>query len=134
MTTLTEAKKAINDRFIADWTGTTPFTIDNEDFTETEGISWARLTVRNTAGGQVSLGKTGNRRYDRLGRIKVSIFVPVETGTSEADTLALQALNLFEGTRFNGVTVNDAVIKEIGANDTWYQITMTARFEYYEIK
>lgn len=134
MTTTNAAKIAINDRFIAEWTGKTPFTLDNDDFTEPDGVPWTRLTVRGIGGGQTSLGKVGNRRYDRLGQIVINIFTPVEEGTSRGDILAQEALDLFEGTRFNGVVVNNAVIQEIGAKDTWYQINVTASFEYYEIK
>lgn len=134
MTTLSEAKIAINDRFIAEWEGKTPYTIDNDEFLEPENVAWTRLTVRNIGGGQSSLGRIGNRRYDRKGIIVVSVFTPVEQGTSEADLLAQAALVLFEGTRFGGVTVNDGVVKEVGAKNTWYQEVMTAEFSYDEIK
>lgn len=134
MTTLSEAKIAITDRFIAEWEGKTIYTTENEGFTEPEKDTWVRLTVRNIGGGGVSMGRVGNRRYDRKGIIVVSIYTSVEQGTSEADLLAQDALVLFEGTRFNGVTVNDGVINEVGADDTWYQINMKAEFEYYEIK
>lgn len=135
MTTLVEAKLAINDRFIAAWEGKTPYTIDNEDFTEPEGEAWVRLTVRNIGGGgQTSLGKVGNRRFDRKGIISVSVFTPIEQGTSEGDELAEFAKDLFEATRFNGVTAKNGLVKEKGSDNTWFQHIMKVEFEYYEIK
>lgn len=134
MTTLVEAKKAINDRFIAAWEGKTEYTIDNEDFTEPESGAWVRLTVRNTDGGQTSMGRVGNRRFDRKGVIVVNVFTPIEQGTSEGDVLAEFAKDLFEATRFNGVTVNNGLVREKGSDKTWFHHIMTADFEYYEIK
>ena len=134
MTTLAEAKQAITDRFITAWEGKTLYTTENTGFSEPEDKTWVRLTVRHKEGGQVSLGRVGNRRYDRKGIIAVSVFTPMEQGTSEADELSQFALELFEGTRFNGVTVNNGTIREVGVDNKLYQEMMQAEFEYYEIK
>jgi hypothetical protein len=132
--TPTRAKQAINDRFIAQWAGATPFTFDNEEYVPQIGFKWVRVTVRHIGGNQSTLGKETNRKFERRGLIFVSVFIPAENGTSEADLLAKAAQDIFEGTRFNGVIVNDSTIREVGSSDGWYQVIMEANFNYFEIK
>ena len=135
MTTINEAKKAINDRFTLAWGVTTLVTKDNAEFTTpTEREPWVRLTIRHTGGNQETLGKKTNRKYERRGKIFVSIFVDVDIGTSLSDSLGKTAQDIFEGESFDGVTVNDTVIREIGANDIWFHVIMEADFLYNEIK
>ncbi len=135
MTTLNEAKQAVNDRFKTLWGTKTTYSLPNEPFTQpTPDESWVRLTVLNVGGGQESLGKVGNRRFERRGIIIVNVFTPLEEGTFGGDTLASEVQTIYEGTKFDGITVNDSRIREKGVEDQWYHTIMEADFIYYEIK
>ena len=134
MTTINEARQAIYARFISQWGTQTEFTFDNEPFTEPVSDPWVRLAVRNTDGGQETLGQSGNRRYTRDASIFVQVFTLIDTGTQEADTLARIARNIFEGERFSGVFANDGTIREIGPDGKWYQTNVEIAFFYDEIK
>lgn len=135
MTTSNEAKQAINDRFIAEWGVKTTYSLPNEPFTQpTPDLPWVRLTAINVDGGQETLGKKGNRKYERQGIIIANVFTPLEEGTSLGDALATDIQNIFEGERFNGVTVNNSRVREKGVEDQWYHTIMEADFIYYERK
>jgi hypothetical protein len=135
MTTLSEAKKAINDRFIASWGATTTYTFANEEFSQpTADQSWVRLTMINYDGGQETMGKKGSRRYERYGLIIANIFTPIEAGTSKGDELGTALQVLFEGERFNGVVVNNSTIRDKGVEDQWYHTMFEAEFIFYETK
>ena len=88
----------------------------------------------NVDGKQESLGKIGNRRFERFGIIIANVFTPLEEGTSEGDNLARDIQNIYEGTRFNGVTINNSIVREKGVEDQWYHTIFEANFVYYEIK
>lgn len=134
MTTSKEAKAAMTDKFITEWADQTAYVLDNEDFKGPDETEWVRFTIRHTDGGQETLGRVGNRRYERSGSLFISVFTPTEIGTSLADTLALNALTIFEGTSFSGVTINDCVSREKGANGKWYQVLVECAFLYNEVK
>ena len=134
MTTPSQAKLAITDLFVTEWADRTPYTKDNEEFKPDDIPTWVRLTIRHTGGNQETLGKKGNRKYERRGIITVSVFTPIETGTYDSDILSKAAQDIFEGENFGGVVVNDTNIREIGANDKWYQVLMEANFHYNELK
>lgn len=135
MTTSNQAKQAINDRFILLWNDKTPYSLPNEPFTQPEpDTAWVRFTVINIEGGQETLGKKGNRKFQRFGLIITNVFTPLETGTFEGDELATEIRDMFEGERFNGVTVHDGRVREKGVEDQWYHTIMEADFVYYETK
>lgn len=135
MTTLDQAQIAINDRFIASWGETTPFSFTNEipadnDITK----SWVRLTSRLSVSGQRSLGQQTNRKFDRNGIIFGQVFSPINQGSSAGTALAKQIEDLFEGERFNGVVCQNSIIRDIGPDGEWYQLQVEIDFMYEEVK
>lgn len=135
MATINEARKLIYDKFISAWGATTLIDTDNGEFIEPESDPWVRLTARGQEGGQSSIGKKGNRRYKREGIFFVQIFTPVNTGTSESDTLAQLAINILEGERLSiDVWTGNSVNREVGAEGKWYATNVETEFTYEEIK
>ena len=145
MTIISEARDAINTRFITEWEVLNPFTVDgrtftaglaldNESFSPTLDIPWVRLTIRNIGGGQETLGRPSNRRYERLGSIIVQVFTPANTGLLISDTLTREVQRIFESESFDGVDVNNSVIREIGVDGEWLLVNVETEFLYYEIK
>ncbi|WP_299085064.1 phage tail terminator-like protein [uncultured Paraglaciecola sp.] len=135
MTTLDQAQQAINDRFIAAWGSTTPFSFTNEMPASNDiSTSWVRLVSRLAVSGQRSLGQSGNRKYDRNGIIFVQVFSPINQGSSSGTALAKQIEDLYEGERFNGVVGQDSIIRDIGPDGEWYQLQVEINFTYEEIK
>lgn len=136
MTTLNEARGRIYQDFATAWGATSALTFDNEDFSPPAGLPWVRLAVRHESAQQESLGEPGARKFERLGRVFVQVFTPLDTGAATADNLASAARAVFEGKtltpeniRFHAVTV-----REIGPDGAWYQVNVEAQFSYTETK
>ena len=135
MTTLDQAQIAINDKFIAAWGTTTPFTLDNEDAIDNAiSTAWVRLTSSLAVSVQRSLGQKTNRKYDRSGLIFAQVFTPINEGSSAGVALAKQIENVFEGERFNGVVCQNSIIRRIGTDSEWYQLQVEIEFLYEEVK
>jgi hypothetical protein len=114
-----EVRKAVYDRFYANWSSTSYVHYEGHPFTEpAPDIEWARLSVRNTGGGQTSLGAVGDRKYERDFSIFVQVFVPVTGGMKTGATYAQAARAIFEGVRLDPEAyLNDGVITELPIRD-----------------
>lgn len=97
---------------------------------------WARVTVRHTEGEQHSLGQKGGRIFERKGVITVQVFVPAgKRGLELAGLLGTVALNAFEGVKTpEGVVFHRVTYKDVGPDGAWYQVNVTAAFEYDHVK
>lgn len=137
MTTLTEARNAIYNRFIGQWGSTTQFTFDNEAF-DTNDIavdeSYIRVVVRTSVGPQQTLGPVNSRIFRRTAQIIMQVFTPTDVGTASADSLGQQARAVFEGASFDGIDCFNAIVNEIGPDGAYYQMNVTVDFRYDEIK
>ena len=133
MTTINAAREAIYLRWNTQWGATTPFTFDNEKFS-TPDVPWARLTVRNTASEQRTLGAVGNRRFRRIASVFVQLYDLVDVGLSNLDTLAQTARGIFEGVSFSGLDFTNVIVRESGADGKWFQVVVEAFFDYEETK
>lgn len=136
MTTLSEAKEAVYQRFVDNYTGVAldKITFDNEDFNEPGTGAWVRLVVRSTARVQDTLGKPGNRRFRSSASVFVQVYTEVDTGVQQSDTLAKEAADIFEGVSFSGLDFQSAVVRETSPDGKWYQSVVEAEFDYDEIK
>ena len=132
--TLPDARIAIYTRFISSWGSTTPIAFDNENFNNTGNESWVRCSVRHIPSGADTIAPIGSRRYLRNGNAFIQIFTRSGEGTQEADRLAQQARDIFEGIRVGLVRFNDAQIVEIPSDGLWYNIVVEIAFEYDERK
>ena len=110
---------------------------ENQPF-QTPSGAWARVIVRNEISFQQSLGAPGSRRYERGGRVLVSIFVPSGSATNTADEHAEVARNAFEGKRLTSPPIrfeSSVVVRETGiVEDDWHQVVVDAEFVYNEIR
>lgn len=134
MPTINEARKSIQDKFKASWGSETVYDFDNTDFTAPEEANWVRLVVRTQIRAQTTLGRTGNRKFSSDAMIMAQVFVPVETGTSDADRLSTKLANIFEGIRLDGLAFEAAVIRESGTSGKFHQYNVDCSFSYEDIK
>jgi hypothetical protein len=132
---INDATEAITQRFIANWDAvSTPFTLDNENFTAPDSTPWIRMTIRFTVAGQYTLGQPGNRKWQRKGLIIGNIFVPANGGRQKADQLAQTFKDIFEGNHFGPIEAYDANVKELGTDGLWFQVAVQVDFNYNELK
>ena len=136
MTTANEAKEAIYQRFVDNFTGVTAdrITFDNEEFEEPDTGAWVRLTVRGLGRAQNTLGKLGNRRFRATASLFVQVYTETNTGVKQSDTLTKEAADIYEGVSFSGLDFNSVEVNETGPEDKWYQSVVEAQFDYDEIK
>lgn len=135
MTSLNDARKAIYDKFVLDYDNDTIFAFDNEDFTPpTNSVPYVFLTVKNRVGNQESLGHIGIRKFLREAVVITQVFVPVDTGLSEADRLATKVRDIFEGIRLGGLWFFASDVREIGVTGKFYQYNVESPFNYEETK
>ena len=141
MTNYSDANEAFAQRFSDIWSPTGfPFELENESFTPPNadaGTPWARMVVRHQDGMIDSLGRVGNRRFDRLGALFVQVFTPLQEGTRRTKQLAQLVSDGFEGSSIPGTTIcfNDTIAREGGvSDDVWYMTTVEINFRYTEIR
>lgn len=134
MTTLNQAREAVYSRFVTEWDDETDFVLGNEEF-DTEGVNeYVRLSVRQTASRQTSMGQAGNRRFERRAIAFVQVFT---TGSDQRlDTLLQQAKDIFEGVSLAGSTVSflEVLARETGQDGKHNGGLVEARFRYEEVK
>jgi len=135
MTAIQAAREAIYQRWVDNLpAGLANYTFANEKYTAPTDTVWARLTVSHEAGEQDSLGKPGDRKFLRRGRVLIQIFDKVNNGLRNLDSLADSARDIFEGASFSGLAFISADIRETGPDGEWYQILVDAPFDYQETK
>jgi len=138
MTGFDDAREAIYLAFATVWDvgPVSGYTFDNEDYTPPDASPWVRLSVRHQSSRQDTLGKTGNRKFERDGTVLIQVFGLAGKGTEETGDLAKQAADIFEGVTLAGTTVrfNAVDIRETGASGKWYGMLVDAPFTYEEIK
>lgn len=134
MPSLNDARKSIQDKFTTEWADETISDFDNTDFKPPPNEPWVRLVVRNKDRKQSTLGRVGNRKFLSEAEIAAQVFVPVETGTSEADRLSTKLRDIFEGTRLDGLWFFSSVIRESGTSGDFHQYNVECSFSYEDIK
>jgi len=135
MTTPNEFRGLIYSTFQAEWGSLTPFTFDNEQWDPPDGIPWVRLVVRNGTRRQKTLGRVGNRKFEREARVILSIFTLPNTGQVLADELSQVFLNLFEGADLGvNVLAGETDYRERGTAEGWAMAEASADFTYDETR
>jgi len=137
MTTLSEARESVYQRFIDNFTGLSSdrITFANEEFEAGPSDSWIRLVVKTLTRAQSSLGRVTNRRYRTTASVMIQVFVPANSGVAAADTLAYEAASIFEGVSFDGLDFDQAaIVNEIGVDGYWFMTLVESIFSYDEIK
>jgi len=99
--------------------------------------AWARVTIQHVTGAQTSLaGATGSRRFTKTGFIVVQVFTIFGEGQTLSDQLTQIAQEVFEGvtTSPGRVMFRNVRVTEAGQDGQWFQVNVTADFEYDEVK
>ena len=98
--------------------------------------AWARLTIQHTQGGETSLtNANGQRVYGHVGIVTVQVFTPSGEGQTLSDTLAMIVANAYRGTRTTGGAVfRNVRTIEVGQTGAWFQVNVTADFDYTEVR
>lgn len=100
---------------------------------------WYRVTYREAAGGRANLnGVVGSRRYERLGFLAIQCFVPANTGSKAANTMAEGARDYFEDSR--SATLPDTLIylnadvRPQQADGKWFSVLLEVATEATDFK
>lgn len=135
MTTISEASDAVVKHFLAGWGDRSPVILDNEAEGQPDQ-NWVRLTVRHRGAGQETLGRPGNRRFERRAAAYVQLFLAQDAGRKLADEWTQAVLDIFEGVSLAGTSVHfgDVIPRERGPDGKWYGVTVEATFTYDETK
>lgn len=141
MPNLAMAEESILSAFHTAWANRTPVEWpnladqDGKPPLNTGNVSWARFTILHGGSDQHSFGGEGERTFTREGRLMVQIFVPAgKRGLEEATTLAMVAANAYEGKTLGGVRFYRVGSKTVGQDGPWFQVNVSADFEFDEVK
>ncbi len=136
MTTVTQAREAIYQRFLDNYTGVVAgrITFENEEFEEPTSGEWVRLVVRSLVREQDTLGKSGNRRFRSKASVMVQVYALADSGVQQLDTLAEEAKDIYEGVSFSGLDFLAANINETELDGKWKQYVVDIEFDFDEIK
>jgi hypothetical protein len=135
---LIDARKAITSRYLTEFAllyPAIPIFIDNKGDsskgTADKGDSWVRITVISTSPNGQTLGKPGNRKYNKLGFINCQIFTSINQGTNANDEMADASKELFEGVSFaSKLWCYDGRVETIGSDGEFWQQNAINVFEY----
>lgn len=98
----------------------------------------ARFFIRHAGGQQGSLSDhIGRQKWDRFGTLMVQCFGTLSGGNGlEAATLmATIAQRAYQGKTSQGcIWFRKVSIEEVGPSGGWYQVNVTATFEYDEVR
>ncbi len=139
--TLDEIKQAIITHFLTEWallSSPPVVTIQNEDFDPaTEGgTEWVRISINEEDTRQRSLGRPGTRKFERLGRVFVQVFVKQgEGGTQRADEIGQDVRDILEGTdQITGACFFTGRVLPAAPDGYWYRVVADVEFSYDETK
>lgn len=153
-TTLEVAQDEIYAQFRSVWVADTPAliggsplepaSIQYEDTTnwtgrprgdDDDGRPWCRINIRHATGEQRTLADAvGGSLHAQLGTVIVQIFADYKSnkGSTLATQLAMVAKKAFTGKRTPNVWFRRARYQEVGRESRWYQINVSADFEWDE--
>ena len=126
MTTPNEAKEAIYKRFVDNFTLTdTEGNTISYFFGKEEGVfeseTYILINAVDVASNQVTLGGSGNRKYEIPGLINIKIGTPIDKGQKVSDDIVLRLTDLFEGVTFNSIHTFNTTFRQ-GADDGYHVI------------
>jgi len=136
MVTLADARETIYQKWVDDWGATSSFTFDNEKYDNPASAPWVRVVVRHRGSTLECIGGSGNNTYQRTGVVFIQVFTPIDQGVAQADSLSQTARAIFEGITLssNAIRFNNVVVRELGPDNSWYQINLECEFQYDERK
>lgn len=132
-----EARTAIQRRFLVDYEGVFPISLDNQGFSVPKGDTplWTRLNVTFTPGADVTLGRKTNRRFTRAGILIIQVFTAAESATLLNDQRAQEFLDVYDGeTLTSDLWFVEGGIRTAGTDGKWYLQNVVLPFRYSEKK
>lgn len=99
--------------------------------------SFVLVTLKHLDGGQASLAcYNGRRRWERIGRLTVQCFAPLQFGgMQKAGEMAVAVRDAMQGASTpGGVWFRDATTNEVGPDASWYQTNAASTFNYDEVR
>jgi hypothetical protein len=152
-TTLEIAQDEIYAQFRTVWVADTPAllggspllpaSIQYEDTTnwtgrpvgDDDGLAWCRINIRHATGDQSTLADdVGGSLHTQEGTVIVQVFADYKSnkGSTLAVQLAMVAKKAFTGKRTPNVWFKRVRYQEVGREGRWYQINVSADFEWDE--
>lgn len=130
MATISEARRIIQSAFRVYRDANfpeVPTAWDNKRF-ETKGkAEFMRVSVQHQLGTKPYLGSRAQRR---TGTIFVQVFTERDTDMRRSDTLVESVLSLLAQWPAGDVWLRDPTSNEAGIDDAWFQVNVTATFQY----
>jgi Bacteriophage related domain of unknown function len=104
--------------------------------TGADGRAFGRVTIRHASAGQRTLGGEGRRVFTNVGVVIVQVFTPRDDGTSrrKCQLLADVVKRSMQGQRTANVWFRNVTFNEVGDEDQWYHINVSAEFEWDELR
>ena len=135
------ARVEVMSHFATAWAAQTPpvpvLLYDDKERDVPDDAPYARIIMRHNLRDRRTLGnETGNRRFRSFGVITVQVFAISGDGLTRSDELVNVAVNAFEGdkTGEDRVHFRNVSHQEIGQDGPWFQVNVTAEFDYDFIK
>lgn len=135
MTTINQAKVAITNYFVTNWTDSTvKYTFDNITSDYASGSSnWIWCHIQMASGEQASLGES-SRRFRRYGLLTFMVFTLEGTATESSDNICQTLLDMFDGKHVSDIWFRDGGVSYVGTDAKWFQQNVQFTIIFDEIK
>ena len=131
-----DVEKAVLQRFLTAWGGTSPVFLANDTLDPPDAL-WCQIIVVRRPGGPGTIGRVGNRKMDRRGAAYIMLRQPPLSGTGDLSDRAEQAAAIFENCSFPPHHIRFSVVEpgEAGSIDQgrWWGVTIEALFDYEHV-
>jgi hypothetical protein len=106
-----------------------------------EDETWARWALDYVAGRQVTMGKTGGRKFSKQGLVYITVYTPLGGGLANARDASQIALFAYEGQKtpgdvwFRNVRIeSEGHGQGTGKNKSWWTTLVVAEFTYEHLR
>ena len=124
-------RQAIESRFASAWASATPVKYENALFEPPTNAPWVALHILQADAQPGSL-KSSTQLHLHRGVIVVQVFVPEESGTAAALTLADNVAAIFRSVEFAAgsgpIACFSPTLRKVGPQDGWFQINVNAEY------
>lgn len=145
ITKLSDADKEMADLFRQAWEVSAGYKTEwpnmKANINPDDGDTWARWNLDYVGGGQSSMGKTGQRKFEKRGLIYVTVYTPLGAGLASARDASQVAIFAYEGKRtpsdvwFRNVRIeSEGHGKGTGGNKSWWTTLVVAEFSYEHLR
>lgn len=133
--TIGEARDEIEQMFATAWGGATQLVFDDTTAQPDRGNDahgnpneFARVTIKHNGGGADGVS---NKSFLYHGVVIIQIFTAYGMGQTRSDALLLLAMKAFRGKKTpGGIWFRSVAPHEMGHDGSYFQVNVTATFEY----